>query len=89
MAVDTAAKRYSMLGFSDVNAMPAPDGTIAASDRLALLDLYSGISATIPATAHDQGAFELHEKVYTHAVREIVRVHEVKDLVMTHTVRCD
>lgn len=49
MAIDTLAKRFSMLGLAVDDVLIAPDGTIAASDRLALLDLYSGIAAGAPA----------------------------------------
>jgi len=49
MAIDTAAKRFSMMrlhgGFC---AVPLPDGTIDAGDRIALLYLYSGIAVGGP-----------------------------------------
>ena len=47
MAVDTAAKRYSMLNFGDGGTLvllPAPDGTVATADKQHLLDCYSGIA---------------------------------------------
>lgn len=46
MAVDTAAKRFSMMDF-DLPSQPGmgpPDGSVAASDRAALLWLYNGIA---------------------------------------------
>ena len=43
MAVDTAAKRFSMMNLSDGVAVPfLPDGTVEAGDRAHLLELYSG-----------------------------------------------
>ena len=55
MAIDSAAKRLSILDFDTAPfvAMPAPDGTIASADMLHLLGLYSGIAAASlgPGTA--------------------------------------
>lgn len=47
MAVDTAAKRFSMMGFSDPiqQVMDPPDGSVAAADRSSFLLLYRGIAA--------------------------------------------
>lgn len=52
MAVDTAAKRFSMMGFgSPIPAMlPVPSGTVGASPRADLLFLYFGLSLEV-ATA--------------------------------------
>ena len=44
MAIDTKAKRFQMLSFSDGALLPNPDGTIAAEDRAHLLWLYGGIA---------------------------------------------
>lgn len=45
MAVDTAAKRFSMMAFGrGPGNIPIPDGTIAAADRAHLLRLYGGIA---------------------------------------------
>lgn len=46
MAIDTAAKRYSMMNFgrNPVIPMIIPDGTIGAPDRSHFLNLYSGIA---------------------------------------------
>ena len=44
MAIDTKAKRFQMLSFSDGALLPDPDGTIAAEDRAHLLWLYGGIA---------------------------------------------
>lgn len=46
MAVDTVAKRYSLIGFGSPTPrlLPIPDGTIAAADRAMLLYLYHGIA---------------------------------------------
>ena len=44
MAIDTKAKRFQMLSFSDGALLPDPDGTIAAEDRAHLLRLYGGIA---------------------------------------------
>jgi hypothetical protein len=46
MAVDTKAKRFSMLAFGSGGILPDPDGTIAAADRAHLLWLYSGLALT-------------------------------------------
>jgi len=45
MAVDTAAKRYSMENFANpiITPLIIPDGVIAANDRTHFLSLYSGI----------------------------------------------
>lgn len=48
MAIDTEAKRKSILGFGSGDLLPNPDGTIAAADRLTLLWLYGGIAASAP-----------------------------------------
>ena len=56
MAVDTAAKRFSMMNFSDgVQVPPLPDGTIGQGDKQHLLDCYSGIdfSGAAPPAAGD------------------------------------
>jgi len=44
MAVDSKAKRFSMLAMGRGAILPAPDGTIAAADRAHLLWLYAGIA---------------------------------------------
>lgn len=53
MAVDTAAKRFSMLNFGTgvhVHLTFQSDGVIDADDRHHLLDLYSGFAAiSLPA----------------------------------------
>lgn len=53
MAVDTKAKRFSMLNFGSISTdlLPDPDGTIGQADRQHLLDLYGGILAAAPAAA--------------------------------------
>lgn len=54
MAVDTAGKRFSMIGFGGPvpQMVVIPDGTIGAPDRADLLYLYSGITlAAIAASA--------------------------------------
>lgn len=45
MAIDTLAKRFSMLNFGDGNnfhLLPAPSGDFYRDDLLQLLDLYGG-----------------------------------------------
>lgn len=45
MAVDTAAKRFSMMNFSDGVQVPMlPDGTVGQGDKQHLLDCYAGIA---------------------------------------------
>ena len=52
MAIDTAAKRWSMLAWGNGGGLPIPDGTIDAGDRATMLDEYSGITAALaPTTA--------------------------------------
>lgn len=57
MAVDTANKRYSLIGFGSPTPrlLPIPDGTIAAADRAMLLYLYHGMAlgavAEVPSIA--------------------------------------
>ncbi len=49
MAIDTRAKRFSMLNFGDgviQHSLPQADGTIDEGDRLMLLGLYSGLGAS-------------------------------------------
>lgn len=50
MALDTAAKRFSMLGVCDsISAsLPMPDGTLDAGDRAQFLSLYRGDDAEAP-----------------------------------------
>jgi hypothetical protein len=51
MAVDTEAKRMSLLGFGGEDLLPIPDGSIDQADRQTLLGLYGGIlaeSAVVP-----------------------------------------
>lgn len=53
MAVDTAAKRMSLVGYGMPFrlALPAPDGTIGQGDRQHLAGLYSGILASAGVVA--------------------------------------
>jgi hypothetical protein len=49
MAIDTAAKRASVLGFALVPLLLVPpDGVIDQGDRQTLLHLYSGVLAGAP-----------------------------------------
>lgn len=44
MAVDSAVKRFSFLGFANPTILHViPEGAIGASGRATLLDLYNGI----------------------------------------------
>ena len=51
MAVDTATKRYSMLGIDlpFVRLYPVPDGTVSATDRQQFVWKYSGIAFGAPS----------------------------------------
>lgn len=50
MAVDTKAKRFSMLNFGGESlVLIDPDGTVGVPDRLHFLNLYSGIAADAPS----------------------------------------
>lgn len=46
MAVDSVAKRFSMLAFARGPHIPIPDGTIGQADRQHFLWLYGGILLT-------------------------------------------
>lgn len=52
MAVDSASRRFSLLGFGRPGypMVLVPDGTIDAADRLDLMGLYSGITGEPPVT---------------------------------------
>lgn len=52
MAVDTASKRFSLIGFAQPHypMVLIPDGTVAAGDRADMLALYSGITLSNPLT---------------------------------------
>jgi len=58
MAIDTLAKRNSVIAVSSV-ILPIPDGTIDQADRQTLLRVYGGILAS-GAIA---GLARLHEKI--------------------------
>ena len=70
MAVDTAGKRFSVLGLAGIQTLPIPDGTVAAVDRLHLLMLYSGIAADAPAvtTTHANRVFAIGSEARVLAV---------------------
>lgn len=46
MAIDSAAKRFSMMGMGDGSTLIPPDGTISQPDRQSLIHMYSGITAS-------------------------------------------
>lgn len=48
MAIDSADKRFSILGLCGYTVRPVPDGTIGTADRLQWLGLYRGIAAAVP-----------------------------------------
>ena len=61
MAIDTAAKRFSMLNFGDgtnIHLLFEPDGAVDLDDRQHLLDCYGGVafSEAAAATADDNTA---------------------------------
>lgn len=50
MAVDSAAKRFAMLGFGNALVkLFVVDAAVSTADRVALLDLYNGITLAEPA----------------------------------------
>jgi hypothetical protein len=61
MAIDTAAKRFSMmnLGTPYITVFPEPDGTFDAGNRLHLLNLYGGVLAGV--TTGDIQASQIFE----------------------------
>ena len=52
MAIDTANKRFSILGLDSPNpvALPKPTGTVGAAERQNFLRKYLGILFGVPAT---------------------------------------
>ena len=45
MAIDTATKRFSMIGFSEsINVHVLPAGALGKPGRATLIDIYSGIT---------------------------------------------
>lgn len=49
MAIDTAEKRFSMIGFGQpVLKLMTPTGSVDAAQRYVAIDLYSGISLDTP-----------------------------------------
>lgn len=54
MAINTAERRFSMMGFGDVvSQYVVPSGTVGAAARATFLDLYSGIALDVPAEAEE------------------------------------
>lgn len=54
MAIDTATKRFSMMGFGDpIVQLVVPSGSITVGDRATLIDLYSGIALDSPLVTPD------------------------------------
>ena len=53
MAIDSKAKRFSMMGLGSPSSrtLPPPDGSINAADRAHFLGLYSGIALSNPSAA--------------------------------------
>ena len=50
MAVDTSEKRFSMIGFSDsINLHVEPQGSVGATSRSTLMDLYNGVALDNPS----------------------------------------
>lgn len=50
MAIDTATKRFSLIGFGEnFNLHTIPQGSVNAGERATLMDLYSGIPLASPA----------------------------------------
>ena len=50
MAVDTSEKRFSMLSFSEsFNLHVEPQGSVGATSRATLMDLYAGITLDNPS----------------------------------------
>jgi len=71
VAVDTALKRYSMIGLGSAHKrmLPIPNGSITAPDRAVLLFLYSGIALDSP-TEEDEDVCT--RKIIFNTVRNIV-----------------
>lgn len=56
MAIDSASKRASALGFGFIAiTLVIPDGTLDQGDRQTIADQYSGILASAPSLAPDVG----------------------------------
>lgn len=48
MAIDTAEKRFSMMGFASIGLFAVPTGTVDAEERATFLNLYGGIALDVP-----------------------------------------
>ena len=56
MAIDTRAKRVSMINFGEGDQILFdPDNVVGAGDRAHMLGLYSGISLDLPSEAGGDG----------------------------------
>lgn len=52
MAIDSQAKRFAMLGFGNALVkLFVVDAAVSTADRVAMLDLYNGITLDAPAVA--------------------------------------
>ena len=52
MAIDSAEKRFSMMGFGvPFIKKVVPQGSLGATGRATMLDIYNGISLDVPVTA--------------------------------------
>ena len=64
MAIDSKAKRFSMMNFGKrFIVLPPPTGTVDAAARATLLGMYSGISKAVSAvTASLQNAISFSKR---------------------------
>lgn len=85
MAVDSAAKRFSMLDFGRPGypMVLVPDGTVGETDRADLLGLYAGLSLANVATILGTNFMVSQATHYTMADQA---VHYVMDDQGTHYV---
>lgn len=69
MAVDTQAKRFSMLGFANtLISLALVDGSVSDSDRSTWLTLYGGIALDAPVVVVGGGTSR-RTTLTAHAVR--------------------
>jgi len=90
MAVDTAAKRYSMLSFAGENGLIVePDGTIAAVDRQHLLWAYIGILFEAPAAPAiiDSYGWLLTSQTAKLGTNQTEKLHNRQDEKLTESIR--
>lgn len=84
MAIDTAAKRYSMMSFGGgggLTLLPAPDGTISTADMQHLLGCYSGISFATTSSDTVLTFDRATNGIQVNAPRTVITIQELTNLI--------